>query len=251
MGGGGLSVFFLVGWLGGWVGGVVVFFVLFPSRLGAWVVGVLCFPFFFLLLLSRFWSRSLVGVVVAPVCRWWSGGCCRAVLLAALCGLLCCCAVLLLPSSLSSRLSSLFPVFVVAVVVVVAAAVVAVVAVVACRFAAVCCCWCCRSSSASPSCGGRFPPRQDFSAGPCQATSSLPLGLPPPPNFDNIVLTHPFSAPISAFGPSVSSVLSCSGHGTAQRTHHPATRGALLWCLPFFFLFPLLFVSCLLVAAPF
>ena len=194
----------------------------------------------------RFWSRSLVGGVVAPVCRWWSGGCCRAVLLAAWCGLLCCCAVLLLPFRCR---------------VVVVPGVRRLRCCCCCcgrcrccccclPFCCCCCCWCCRSSSAS-SCGGRLPPRHDFSAGPCQATSSLPLGLPPPPNFDNIVLTHPFSAPISAFGPSVSSVLSCSGHGTAQRTHHPATRGALLWCLPFFFLFPLLFVSCLLVAAPF
>ena len=40
------------------------------------------------------------------------------------------------------------------------------------------------------------------------------------PTYDNIVLTLPVSAPISAFGPSASSVLSCSGHGTALRTHH-------------------------------
>ena len=219
------------GWVGGWVSCFPFFF---PSRLGGG--GVCCAFLLFFCFLGFGCGRWLV-LWLPP-----SAGGGLVVVVARCCWLRCvaCCVVALPGRSLvrcfracrrRSRCSSF--------------------CCCCLPFCCCCCCWCCRSSSASPSCGGRFPPRHDFSAGPCQATSSLPLGLPPPPNFDNIVLTHPFSAPISAFGPSVSSVLSCSGHGTAQRTHHPATRGALLWCLPFFFLFPLLFVSCLLVAAPF
>ena len=229
MGGGGCCRSFcflrLGGWVGGWVGGVVFFFFWFPSQLGGWVVGVLCF---------RFWSRSLVGVVVAPVCRWWSGGCCRAVLLAAWCGLLCCCAVLLLPFRCR-----------VVVVPGVRRLRCCCCCCCCCRcrccccclpFCCCCCCWCCRSSSASPSCGGRLPPRHDFSAGPCQATSSLPLGLPPPPNFDNIVLTHPVSPNLGVWAIGVlCSVMQRSRHGPAHPSPYRSLRAAMAMVSSFFF----------------
>ena len=187
----------------------VSFFCFFPSRLGGWVVGVLCFPLFFLLSFAVLvavagWCGGCRGL---PVVVWW-------LLSRNVVGCVVWLVVLLRCFAA--------PFFVVVASVVVVPGVRRRRCCCCCccclPFCCCCCCWCCRSSSASPSCGGRFPPRHDFSAGPCQATSSLPLGLPPPPNFDNIVLTHPVSAPISAFGPSVSSVLSCSGHGTALRT---------------------------------
>ena len=203
----------LVGWVGGWVSCFPFFF--FSFAVG-WVVGVSCFFFF---LLSRFWLRSLVGVVVAPVCRWWSGGCCRAVLLAALCGLLCCCAAWLLPCSLFSRVSSLFPVLVVSVVFVVAA-VVAVVAVVACRFAAVAVAGVVGPLLLLLLAAAAFLLAMTFLPAPAKLRPHFRSACHRSPTYDNIVLTLPVSAPISAFGPSASSVLSRSGHGTALRTHH-------------------------------
>ena len=113
----------------------------------------------------------------------------------------------------------------------VVAAVVAVVAVVACRFAAVAVAGVVGSLLLLLLAAAAFLLAMTFPPAPAKLRPHFRSACHRSPTYDNIVLTLPVSAPISAFGPSASSVLSCSGHGTAPRTHHLTTRCVPLWCL--------------------